>query len=171
MIIGIDLDSVLNNLLDVWLDLYNRHYNDTLTPSDITTWDIHNHVKCGTRIYSYLTRPETYELCTPKPYAQGITQALSEQYTLICISAVAKNTFDVKKQWVQEYFPHIKHFVGTHSKQFIRADYLIDDAIHNLDEFVGRGIIFDMPYNQNCAYERVHNWKHVGMYFGVNTGE
>ena len=35
--IGIDLDSTLNNLNDVWLDRYNKDYNDDI--KHFEKWD------------------------------------------------------------------------------------------------------------------------------------
>ena len=45
MKIGIDVDNVLNNLIYVLLDHYNKAANDVLTIDDITDYKIDSFVK------------------------------------------------------------------------------------------------------------------------------
>lgn len=162
MIIATDLDSVLNNLLVTWLDAYNQDHNDTVTCDDIKTWNTHLYVKCGERIYNYLT-PELLTRCSPMPGAVEVTaKLLAQGHQVVVVSACGKGTFDAKKTWLKAHFPHLKHFIATHSKQFVRADVLIDDAVHNLEPFPGVGIAFGTyAYNQHWTGRRAQTWHNV----------
>lgn len=160
MIIAIDLDSTLNNLIQMWLQWYNRDSGERISSYHIKSWQVHKYVPCGTNIYSYLNNPALYEACIPQPYSIEVTKELSRRHELVIVSAISKNTYDVKKEWCNKHFPHIKHFVGTHSKQFI-GDVLIDDGIHNLETYKGLTICYNQPYNQDWGGVRVYNWQEV----------
>lgn len=166
MIIGIDLDSTLNNLAHTWLARYNADYADSVTPSDILTWDTHLYVKCGKDIYQYLT-PDLFSACAPQPYAQVITQSLLAQgHELVIITSTIPETHAAKHTWVKTHFPWITHYIATDSKQFIDVDVLLDDGPHNLEAFHTHrphkhAIAFDYPYNRTWRGARVCNWTQV----------
>jgi 5'(3')-deoxyribonucleotidase len=161
MIIAIDLDSTLNNLCHTWLAECNKRHNCNVCVDDILTWDTHLYVPCGKDIYKLL-RPFLFRKCKPLDGAIEVTQRLVKKHTLLVVSAVAWGTFDVKKRWLQRYFPHLPTFITAHDKQYINCDYLIDDGPHNL-EAVGldKGIAFDYPYNRNWQGRRVYSWHDV----------
>ena len=163
MIIAIDLDSTLNNLCAAWLDRYNQDSGERVRPDDIKCWDTHKYVKCGKQIYNYLT-PDLFASLVPVPYAVGVTRGfVAAGDELVIVSAMAPSTFDVKRDWCTQYFPHIPHFIGTHSKQFIRADILIDDGPHNLEAWRGHAIAFDQPWNQTWGGQRAYSWLEMGV--------
>lgn len=167
MIIAIDLDSTLNNLCDTWLAECNTRHSCNVTSNDILTWDTHLYVPCGADIYKLL-RPFLFRKCKPLPGAIEVTQRLSQQHTLICVSACARGTFDTKKRWLARYFPHIKTFIAAHDKQYINCDVLIDDGPHNLEAIgVDKGIAFDYPYNHAWQGKRVHSWHEVENVLGL----
>lgn len=168
--IAIDLDSTLNNLLDVWLEDYNRVYGDALTPSHITTWDTHDHVKpeCGTKVYHLLTG-DLIKRTRPVRHSVAVTRDMAAVgYTLVVVSSVGRGTYDAKREWLKEYFPHIPHFIATHSKGLVRCDVLIDDGVHNLEDAQRAGIraiCFNQPYNQSWQGERVYSWLDIARMF------
>ena len=51
--IGVDCDDVVISLVPTWLSLYNKDYNDNLTPEQITDWDVGLFVKpeCDNKIF------------------------------------------------------------------------------------------------------------------------
>lgn len=49
--IAVDLDSTLNNFDVVWINDYNKIYNDNLTIEDMISWNAHEYVKCDKKVY------------------------------------------------------------------------------------------------------------------------
>jgi 5'(3')-deoxyribonucleotidase len=158
--IALDLDSTLNNLLEVWLRFYNDDHQDNIKPENILTWDTHQYVKIGKKIYSYLNNPLVYQACTPLPRSQDVVKELHTKYGCVIVSACARGTHDAKKDWCVEHFPGVP-FIATHSKECIRAALIIDDKIETLQSFPGAGICFNQPYNQEWTGLRVKHWFEV----------
>jgi 5'(3')-deoxyribonucleotidase len=173
--IGIDLDDTLNNLVNMWLVQYNKIYNDSLTISDIKTWEITNHIKseCGEKLFDILRTPEWFYNLSIQPYTYEVTKWLNKYFDLYIVTATAhlpETCYD-KSRWVQKFLPHIpiENIIFCNNKSLIDLDYLIDDRDTNIKEFKNTGLIFDKPWNQqvqesNRIY-RVNGWLDVYTYF------
>jgi len=170
--IGIDMDDVLNCLVDEWiLNVYNREYNDSLTMKDVNDWDITKYIKaeCGNKVYDILLRPNFFEHLLVKEYAQEVTKRFSEKYELYIITAYSPQTVVNKVNWLAKYFPHIdpKRIIFCNTKGLIKVDYLIDDGLHNITDYINNGgkgpIIFDRPWNRKACISipRVKNWLEI----------
>ena len=166
--IAIDLDTVLNNLNEVWLERYNADYKDNVTNADLKTWDIASFVKCGANIYDYLKEPGFFRNLKPQPYAIEATKWMAEHFDLCIATAYVPQACLDKAEWVDEYFPHIgsNNIIFCNDKGKILTDYLIDDGGHNIEAFKGRGIVYDQPYNEYLiGYPRVSNWLEIQAHF------
>ena len=66
-ILALDIDSVLADLMPVWVERYNIDYNDNLTVKKIKDWDMSRFVKpeCGKKIFDYLNDPNLYDYVNP----------------------------------------------------------------------------------------------------------
>lgn len=170
-IIGIDLDTTLNTLNEIWIDHYNKKYNDNLTNDDITDWNIANFVKpkCGNKIYDFLLQPHFFRNLDIQPNAKEVTKWLSQYFNLYIVTAYDYRTCVDKVEWVKFYLPHIKveNIIFVNNKGLIDTDYLIDDRGWNIEVFKNNGIIFDQPYNRylNDKYDRIYNWLDIKNYF------
>lgn len=164
-IIAIDQDQVLADLLTVWLKRYNQDYNDNLDNDDIKSWNIDKYVKCGEKIFDYLD----YDLFRNLPvieHSQEVVKKLSEKYEVYVVTTatVIPKTLNAKIEWLNEHFPFIpnENIVLCGSKSIIKADIMIDDAVHNLENFDGWGLLFDAPHNRNeNKFLRMNGWKEV----------
>lgn len=167
--IGLDLDSTLNNLTDVWIELYNKDYNDNL--KYFSNWDNHNDVKpeCGKKIYDYLHKPNLFYELDIIDGARETVEFLSKHYELYIVTAYIPETCVDKVNWVRKYLPNfnISNIVFLNKKNILELEYLIDDGPHNIEEFKGTGIVYDRPYNRYLGdeYHRVNNWKDIEKYF------
>jgi 5'(3')-deoxyribonucleotidase len=170
-VIGVDLDSTLNNLDEVWIERYNKDYNDNLTVDDMISWDVTQYVKpeCGVKMYDYLKEPGFFRSLGIKKHAKEVMKFLYQYYEVYIVTSAHPNVVADKFAWVQEHLPFIDahHFVPLHHKHRFKMDYLIDDGPHNFDQFDGIGILMDMPYNQHLRnkYIRCYNWIDVYEYF------
>lgn len=170
--IGIDLDSTLNNLEEVWiLNTYNQEYSDTLKIEDMVCWDVEEYIKpeCGKKIYEILLRPNFFLNLKPKENSQSVINDLSKFYDLYVVTAYHPKTVVDKVEWIQTYFPHIdsKKIIFCNNKGLIQTDYLIDDGAHNILDYHNNGgknpIVFDRPWNRDLLpnFQRVYDWLQI----------
>jgi 5'(3')-deoxyribonucleotidase len=70
-----------------------------------------------------------------------------------------------KMEWIENNLDGViesRDLVFTYKKYLVRGDILIDDAVHNINLFPGKVIIFNQPWNRSIQNRiRVHNWKEV----------
>ena len=168
--IGIDYDSTLFNTIDVWIDLYNKKYDDKLTINDFKFWDIHKSLpkEKSNKFYSILDNNELWENIKPLNNAVEVVKDLNEEYEVYIITATHHNHIKIKSEILLKYFPFIeyKQIISCYYKQLINVDIMIDD---NLDNLIGgkyRKILIDYPWNRDIddydrGIERFKNWKEI----------
>lgn len=168
-LIACDLDGVLNNLNQVWLNRYNRDYNDNFTIDQWTSWHPEELIRpeCGIHIFDYLTEPGFFssQNLSPLPYAREATALISQYYDIRVVTAYIPESCQDKCEFIDTYYPWIgsKNVVFCNDKSIIRADYLIDDGPHNHELFTGTSIVFDYPYSRDTMPNAYHvsNWLEV----------
>lgn len=164
-ILAVDQDDVLAVLLEAWVKAYNKDYDDNLKLEDITSWNISKLVKPEAKedIYHYLDVPGFMENLELKDGSQKALKNLSKHFDIFVVTAPKDYSGVLSKaKWLQKYFPFIpkENYVFTMNKSIIRADFLVDDGVHNLEVFKGCPILFDAPHNQlETRYNRVKNWE------------
>jgi 5'-nucleotidase len=162
MIIALDVDGVVADLYSVWFGLYNEDYDDDLTHARVTSWNVHNFVKpeCGQKMYAYLDRPTIYDAVEPISGALEAVRRLRDfGHRVVFVTAAVPMSAGHKYQWLMKHGflgeCQRSDYVEAEDKSLIRADALVDDAPHNLRNFVGRGILISLPHNASAiAYER-----------------
>lgn len=170
-IIAVDQDWVLAKLNDKWIKYYNVIFNDSLKVEDLKDWDVTKYVKEDAKPYilNILNLHKFYRNLDVVVDSQRVLKKLTESYKIIIVTdPFTRMSFKSKYDWLVENFPFIptNNFVFTGDKSVIKADYLIDDGIHNLEAFTGTGLLFDAPYNrQEKRFTRVMNWQDIEHYF------
>ena len=57
-----------------------------------------------------------------------------------------------RNDWLEKHFGFMqKDIIHATHKHLIRADFLIDDAAHNIEKFPGIGLLVDQPWNRECT--------------------
>lgn len=171
--IGIDLDVVLNNLHDVWLDRYSIDYNDNVKVQDMDVWDIVSIVKpeCGEKIFEYLREPDFFFNLDIVEGAKQVIEFLAEHYDLYVVTAYIPETCFDKVRWIRKNELAIRdeNIIFINNKSLVDLDYLIDDGPHNFKNLKCTGLIFDMPYNRDMILKsnlhRVNDWFEIKEYF------
>ena len=175
----VDVDGVVADTHVSWLVRYNRDFNDDLTPSEITRWAMHEFVKpeCDKKIYDYLSLPDFYDDCPPIAGAMwGIVALRAFGHRVVFVSA---GLHENKVIWLAKLgflreFPYkndprpttAKDIILANDKSLIRADYMIDDREANFDGFVGEGLLFTQPWNQDSNYKyRMNDWCDIIKFF------
>jgi 5'-nucleotidase len=179
MTIAIDVDGVCADLHTPWLAAYNDDYDDCMTPEDITSWNMHEHVKlnCGRNIYKYL-KAELYDKVKPVEGALQAVNALREAgYRVIFVTSTNVHHGGRKLKWLSDHgFLNLangstsKDYCEAQDKTLIRADVLIDDCLDNLTGFKGQRILFSHPHNRYVEFDdsvtRADDWADALMCIG-----
>jgi len=168
--IAIDLDDTTNTLVDDWLKVYNRHYNDSLVSEDILSWEIKDFVKpeCGENIFNLIKKTGWFNSLGIQPNAKEISKWLTEHFNVYIVTAYDPETCLDKHNWIKRYLPHIKreNIIFCIDKSVINCDYLIDDRDKNIIEFKQKGLVFDKAWNRDLkGYDRVKDWTDIKTYF------
>lgn len=176
MVIGVDLDGVLNDLHSTWLAQYNLDSGDTLTVDDLHSYDVSRYVKPGyeKRIYELLDTPGLFRYAPVIPNAKAGMQALIDMgHEVLIVSAFYPhaNSCAEKISWLETHFPAIdlgESLVFTKNKSRIKLDILIDDCPDNIQclDASAYGILFSKPFNKNYKLDsqtcyRVKDWPEV----------
>lgn len=164
----VDMDGVCVEIHDHWLNLYNRDYDDDLTQEQIVSWDLHKYVKegCGLKIYEYLKEPGFFLGAPVIPGCAKSLRALKNAgLNIILVTATPSNSHTAhfeKIKWIERNLPFLntKNFISTSRKDLIAGDLLLDDAVHNLDNFPGIPCAFRQPWNLRKNYRfSVNSWE------------
>ncbi len=171
IILGCDLDSVLNNLNVVWVAWLNNKYSLTVVPNDIECWDMQKTFNTLTKkqIYEPLYLESFWNEMSPVEDSQKYLHNLHHDGFIIKIVASSNlSTIEVKKDWVTTYYPFINRedIRISYNKQREKVDILIDDYELNLIGGTYRKILLDYPYNRACndklhGINRVYNWNDI----------
>lgn len=173
MIVACDIDGVLADIHQIWLDRYNVDYSDHLTVDRITEWDMSRFVKpeCGKKIYDYLDDPSLYDEMPPIEGAlEGVLELRRAGHRVVFVTSSVNGASGRKLRWLQDWgFFETRRksepdYVECTDKSLIRADVLIDDYHGNLAVFHGERIQFLQPWNANKSVDGAWiacNWREI----------
>ncbi len=165
MIIACDIDQVVLNLIEVWLQKYNSDFGDDLIPEAITDWDLSKFVDtgCGQAIFDYIDHPEVFEESKPIYGAiHAISYLKSQGHRIIYVTI--NNPENVKDRWLKRYgfMENSEDLYVCKDKSLIMSDFLIDDNPRNIENCYGIGILFTQPHNKKVDWSpRANSWQEV----------
>jgi 5'-nucleotidase len=165
-IIAIDMDNVM---ADVTSQLSGWYYDRTgilVTEEQMAGKNEIAAFPDSGLVRSFLYEPGFFLGLKVMKDSQQVLSEMNKVHDIFIVSAAMEfpNSLPEKYQWLQLHFPFLgwQQFVFCGSKTVIRADYLIDDHLKNLDFFDGNRILFTAPHNQLVkGYTRVNNWLEV----------
>ena len=153
----IDMDGILCDLLTPWLELYNTDHGDSISISNIKTFELWRETKIGKEMDDYLLRPGLYRNLQPLAGAKEGVKALHDLglEIFICTSmGTNPNCIPEKSLWLDEHLPYIdhRHRIYTGAKHCCYGRYLIDDSPAKarewkLDNPHGKALAIEYPYN------------------------
>lgn len=167
-----DIDDVLNNLCSAWCEWLNKEYDTSISADDVTEWDI-------SKFFPALSKEQVFEPLHIDSFWETVKVRLDaikyvkklfdEGYDIyLCTSTDYRNIKIKYELLIEKYFPYIgwNHVIVVHNKQMVKADYLIDDAPHNLEGGSYKKLLFTAPHNKNYNAElngivRVNNWREI----------
>jgi len=173
LLVGLDVDDVLLNLVDRWLEEYNEQYDDNLFRGSVTDWDFSQFVKPGVDIY-HLLRPSMYEHIEPLPDAAKFVQGIRDRgHTPVYVTACGNGDTPpslTKAFATAKWEALIRHGIAKDGENLIAGsdksdapvDMLVDDRIHNVETFRnGLGVLFTQPWNRNSYLPRARSYEQV----------
>lgn len=196
MIIGIDMDSVIAEIIRP-IDLFhNRKYGTNITYDDHYSYDLRLYWNCTLedmykRIFEFYDSPE-FQLTQPVQGAQEALTFLAQNHELHLITARPYDVEEQSRQWLGEYFPGI--FKEIHHTNLISkggkgisikkseicrkmgATVMVDDHIDYILDCADNAImsyLFTAPWNASKTIshphvKRVAGWKElVGLINGL----
>lgn len=162
----IDQDDVLAEYVKGLTELYNKKYKTNFTVNDCTCWDIASVL--GERVHEIMYESELFLNLEPVPKAIETFERLykSGLFEMYIVTAAHPKSVEAKFQWLNKYMPFFpkSNVIVTSSKFMIKGDYLLDDGMHNIIEFLdagGKAIVFERPHNQSerLGYVSVEGWE------------
>lgn len=155
--IALDMDSTVYNLHTPWLSWLKNTHNEECTVEQIETWDWHNQLKCGTKVYDFLDTEGAFLTCSLLPGAfDAINLVASWGFKQFFVSTVkTKQGAWEKQQAIKRDFPELasRVLISSGDKDMIRADVLVDDGPHNIEAFNPHGWTVKIPYRYNQEAE------------------
>ena len=172
MTILIDMDDTLEHLLTPWLRWLNREYGKNVEPSDVVSWNMQESYPDLTKeeIFAPLDGEAFWDTVTPVEGApEAVEDLIRRGHRVFIVTAASFKSVAAKMERVLfRYFPYLSwdQVIITSNKQMIRADVMVDDGYHNLENGDYVRILVDAPYNRKFDERkdgmiRVYNWEEI----------
>ena len=169
MIIGVDVDNVLNNLTECVLQIYNADSGDNLQLEDITSYNISRFMKPSFRekLPKYFADQRVWDNIQPNTEGfECINNLFKKGHMVYLVTATHPYNVARKYDWLSQYceFDVYKYLIVACDKSIVQTDVLIDDCSTNLLFRQGVNILYGMPWNEACQDSniiRVKNWTEI----------
>ena len=172
MVLAIDVDSVICNLQEVVVNLFNEKFNTNYTLNDFTDYDVLNVLPTQDAIVmkDMYGHSGLYNKVKPIPGAQDSLQKLiNMKHDVYLVTDAITSTYGEKVEFIKRYFPFIdeSHIVCMKHKHMFRCDIMVEDNLANL--LAGQHyyrICLNYPWNQSnkdYVYDiyRCYNWDDI----------
>ena len=154
-----DLDSIIIDLLNPWIDWYNGRYEDRLTLDHIIEYDITKFTKPNSRIFDFFADVRRYSGCPVMPGAAEALKTIHDAgHDVIVATATAGSTAQQKFELTKKAAPYLHYgnvMVGSR-KELLKGDILVDDSPANIYAYRKAWpdtplATISFPYNQELA--------------------
>jgi 5'(3')-deoxyribonucleotidase len=174
MRIAADLDGVVVDLHEAWLDEYHRISGHRLWKEDITDWDMGKFFRpeYAVQAFGMLKEPHLFRACRP---IEGALEAILSLrilgHEVFFVTAGPLEVAAEKYVWLlqRKFLDSPDDLIVSRQKHRIHADALIEDSPTNLDKFEGIRILFDQPWNRKPkmfnSFRRASRWSDVSEFF------
>ncbi len=163
--IGVDVDDVLNNLLDCWIEIWNEESGQNVEPADCTNWDLHKLIPNEKEYEQFIeipTRPEFYERLEPIPLAQIILKELvNSGADVYILTGTYTQQHLMKEQWIKKHYPYIPEsniiYAPMGTKHLFNVDVMIEDSPIGIENFTCQVLLLNKEYNKDLDYKNKTN--------------
>lgn len=167
--IALDMDEVIAAVAPKFLAIYEERYGRKLEKEEYWGKKIYQ-IPGVQDIRNSLFEKGFFRDLPVMPGSQEGVKELMKNYEVYITTAAQefRNCLEDKYDWLEEHFPfiHWKQFIFCGDKSVLGMDYMIDDHIHNLETFRGKGLLFTASHNiGEEGFTRVNNWTEVVAFF------
>jgi len=164
--IAIDMDGVLADTETHFINWYEKEHGIRVPLESMIGVPEGQGFPDKEAVYRFLFTPGFFRSLPLMPGAVEALSRLNELYDIYIVSAAMEfpHSLPEKYEWLQEHFPfiHWRRIVFCGDKGLIKADYMIDDHIKNLDKFTGTTLLFNAAHNAHVTHHRrVNSWEEV----------
>ncbi|MBE6022178.1 MAG: hypothetical protein E7231_02945 [Cellulosilyticum sp.] len=161
----IDQDDVLAEYIKGVTKAYNEKYHTCISPTECVSWNLYQ--VFGEEVDTVMHEPDLFRELEPVKDAIEVFERLymSGQFEMYIVTAASATCVPAKIEWIKEYLPFfpIDRVIVCHRKYMVKGDFLLDDGMHNIEEFAktgGKPIIFERPHNKQKGEGilRVKGW-------------
>jgi len=163
--IAIDMDGVLADVYQQFIDMHFAEKGKTLLRSDLVGLP---EAKAFPLLEKHVNTKGFFENAPLIPGAKEVVEELSKNYRLFIVSAATEFPLSLSEKhiWLERNFPFIgwERMVFCGSKEIIKTDIMIDDHFKNLDVFEGKTFLFTQPHNELASpgkHKRVNTWEEI----------
>lgn len=176
LIIGIDVDNVLNNFFPLWVDMYNKEFGKNIDSTLVEDYDLRKIFPDDDeweKFYSITKKEEFYQNLKSDPVARIVIQEILEKSNGKCllITGTPPEMASRKISWINDNFSSISNenvlFVPEKSKKYVFVDLLIEDNPETLRATRATGILLNKNYNIKYEFydaphiHRVNDWEDI----------
>ena len=157
--VAIDVDSVLADVMVVWVDEYSRNSKKSVAKKDITAWDIPTILPVTPDdVYKHFTRVwklRWREIPPTEPNIGEVTRRIHRKgYRISILTKRERPSAPFVARWLDHndvYLDELLFVYDAVPKANYPFDILIDDAPKNLIDVVPpkSAILFNQPWNAN----------------------
>jgi 5'-nucleotidase len=170
--IAVDMDGVLADTETHFIQYYEAESGERVDRNSLLGVPENLAFPDKTAVRRYVHMPGFFRSL---PLIEGgvfAIKTLMEHYDVYIVSAAMEFPLSLyeKRQWLEEHFSFIswRNIVFCGDKSIIKADYLIDDHLKNLDNFSGIPLMFTASHNVYVNHHhRLNNWDEILKYFEI----
>lgn len=153
----IDMDSTIFDLNSIWMEEYNRRYNDNITFEEFTKdWDFKSLINSGRvkkdTLFDILNTKGFYLRIKPYDGVVDMLHRLNDNHDILIVtSSMDGYQMTEKGEIVKKYLP----FIGTGNlilcrrKELVRGDVMWDDNPKVIKSFPGITVANRFNYNKD----------------------
>ncbi len=168
-VIAVDMDEVIADVIPKFLDRYEQDFGVRLKKEQYWGRKIYQ-LPNAAHIRGYLHEKGFFADLPVMEGSQDVLRWLSGYYELFAVTAATefRNSLEDKFDWLERHFPFIgwRRLVLCGDKSIIKADYMIDDHVFNIERFEGKGLLYTASHNlEERRFVRVNNWAEIRAFF------
>lgn len=174
----VDMDDTIENFCETLVFMLNERFVLSVKPEDVIEWDLKKAFPTLTAsdIFAPTNEAEFWKRVKPLPGAvEFLEQIHKDGHDIVIVTASSPESVPLKlNHMLFQFFPFIsrKNIIIASRKDLIRGDVLIDDAPHNLENFIGDKILMTANHNKNyqetnIGASRAANWAEIYMLVSI----
>ena len=180
MNIGVDLDEVLADFMNPFIDYYNERYKRNLKKDDFKNYGLWLTLKCREDqikgILDDFYKTDYFRSLKPIPYSVEAVNELIPKNNLMVVTSRSSNIYEETIMWLNTFFPQKFNTVVFSNKKVKKSkiclnysiELFIEDSLNYALECSSNNIkvlLFDQPWNRKEFLDgnirRVKSWEEI----------